>query len=87
MKPHNQTPTLPDKVLAEIIRPKGKVNWHEDLVTQKDLAKRWKISEATLERDRSLGKGCRYIKIGHLVRYRLVDVEAYENECTVETGK
>ena len=59
----------------------------EGFITQSELANRWRISEATLERDRSLNKGCRYIKIGHLVRYRLVDIEAYENECTVETSK
>jgi len=59
----------------------------EGLITQSELANRWRISEATLERDRSLNKGCRYVKIGHSIRYRLADVEAYENECTVETSK
>jgi hypothetical protein len=56
----------------------------EQLMTQEEVAFRWKISEATLERDRTMKKGCRYMKIGGLIRYRLSDVEAYENECTVD---
>jgi len=44
----------------------------------------WKISEATLERDRSLKKGCRYLKLGGLIRYRIQDVLDYEEACTHE---
>lgn len=56
----------------------------EQLMTQEELAYRWKISEATLERDRSLKQGVRYIKIGGLIRYRLSDIIAHENDHTVE---
>lgn len=56
----------------------------EQLLTQEELAFRWKISEATLERDRSLKQGVRYIKIGGLIRYRFDDIIAHENDNTVE---
>lgn len=54
-------------------------------ITQVELANRWRISEATLERDRSLKKGVRYMKIGGLIRYRFMDVLAYENSRMHET--
>lgn len=57
----------------------------DNIITQEELAARWQISEATLERDRSLRQGCRYMKIGGLIRYRMSDVLAYEDDCTVET--
>jgi len=56
----------------------------EQLMTQEELAFRWKISEATLERDRSLKQGCRYLKIGGLIRYKMQDVLEYEDACTYE---
>jgi len=59
----------------------------EQLITQEELAFRWKISEATLERDRSLKKGVRYMKIGGLIRYRLEDIINYENACMREPEK
>lgn len=54
-------------------------------VDQEYLERRWGVSGATLERDRSMKKGCTYFKIGGLIRYRLSDIEAYENKCLVET--
>jgi hypothetical protein len=54
-------------------------------ITQVELASRWRISEATLERDRSLKKGVRYMKLGGAIRYRLEDVIAYEDSRTHET--
>jgi hypothetical protein len=48
------------------------------LLTQSDLAQRWKISPRTLERWRYLKRGPRFIKVGGRVRYRLSDVEAFE---------
>ena len=56
----------------------------EQLLTQEEVAFRWKISEATLERDRSLKQGVRYLKIGGLIRYRLQDVLSYEDSCIHE---
>lgn len=50
------------------------------ILSQDELAKRWKISPRTLERWRWQNEGVKYIKIGRHVRYRLDDVEKYENE-------
>ena len=57
----------------------------DKLITQEQLAERWLLSEATLERDRSLKQGVKYLKLGGLIRYRLQDVLDYEQQCTVET--
>jgi len=50
-------------------------------LTQLELAERWRISEATLERWRSEGLGPQYLKLHGRVLYRLVDIEAYEEAC------
>ena len=47
---------------------------------QRDLARRWSLSERTLERWRWLGEGPRFLKLGGRVLYRLEDVEAFEAE-------
>jgi hypothetical protein len=57
----------------------------EQLMTQEELAHRWQISEATLERNRSMKQGVKFLKIGGLIRYKLSDVLAYEGQSTVET--
>ena len=47
-------------------------------LNQRELADRWDVSDATLERWRSEGIGPVYLKLqGHVV-YRLEDIEAYE---------
>lgn len=46
------------------------------LMNQKELAERWCVAEATLERWRSIGAGPPYLKLVSQVRYRLSDVEA-----------
>ncbi len=43
----------------------------DDLLTQKQLARRWALSERTLERWRCTGLGPVYIKLGYPVRYRM----------------
>jgi predicted site-specific integrase-resolvase len=48
---------------------------------QRALAKRWDVSEATLERWRSEGIGPIFLKLQGRVLYRLVDIEAYEESC------
>jgi hypothetical protein len=48
------------------------------LMNQKELAERWCVAEATLERWRSIGAGPPYLKLVSQVRYRLSDVEAFE---------
>jgi len=49
-------------------------------MTQAELAERWKISEATLERWRTEAGGPVFLKLGAQVRYRVRDVEAFEAE-------
>lgn len=48
---------------------------------QKQLATRWAISEASLERWRCEGIGPAYLKLKGVVRYRLCDIESYEESC------
>jgi hypothetical protein len=50
------------------------------MLTPADLAQRWQVPARTLGQWRYEGRGPAYVKIGGAVRYRLVDVEAYENE-------
>lgn len=50
----------------------------DKMITQKELAERWSLAEATLERWRSIGVGPHYVKLMSRVRYRLSDVEAFE---------
>ena len=47
-------------------------------IKQKQLAVRWDLSEATLERWRSEGIGPVYLKLHGRVLYRVEDVEAFE---------
>lgn len=47
-------------------------------LNQSQLADRWDVSEATLERWRSEGIGPVYLKLRGHVLYRLEDVESYE---------
>jgi hypothetical protein len=49
-------------------------------LTQVDLARRWRISEKTLERWRWLKKGPPYIRIGGRVAYRAEDIVIFEME-------
>jgi hypothetical protein len=56
-------------------------------ITQEILAHRWLISTATLERNRLLKQGPKYLKIGGLIRYRLSDILDYENSCELITER
>lgn len=47
----------------------------------RQLAERWHLSEASLERWRSAGIGPVYLKLQGRVLYRLEDIEAYEADC------
>jgi len=60
------------------------MNEREQLMTQEELAFRWQVSEATLERNRSMKQGVKFLRIGGLIRYRMSDVLAYEEQSTVE---
>ncbi len=68
------TPVAPDK-------PYGKgITMERRCMTQTELAERWQISEATLERWRTEAGGPLFLKLGNQVRYRVQDVEAFEAE-------
>ncbi len=46
----------------------------EELLTGQEYARVRRCSVRTIERERSTGGGCRYIKIGRAVRYKRRDV-------------
>ena len=48
-----------------------------DLIDEVALAIRLGVSRSTLQSWRYAGRGPRFIKLGRLVRYRNVDVDAY----------
>ena len=50
----------------------------EVLLTESQLAARWQITIKKLQADRWKGVGVPYVKIGRLVRYSPVEVDAYE---------
>ena len=52
----------------------------KEFFNQIDLSRRWGISTRTLEQWRWRGEGPKFIKIGGSVRYRVEDVEAYEQQ-------
>ena len=56
-------------------------------INQKQLAARWCISEATLERWRSEGIGPKFLKRCGRVIYRRVDIDAYEESCLATSTK
>jgi len=56
-------------------------------LNQKQLAARWHLSEATLERWRSEGIGPKFMKLKGRVLYRQVDIEAYEESCLATSTK
>ena len=56
-------------------------------LNQKQLAARWHISEACLERWRSEGIGPKFLKLFGRVLYRQGDIEAYEESCLPTSTK
>ena len=56
-------------------------------INQKQLAGRWHLSEASLERWRSEGIGPKFMKLKGRVLYRQVDIEAYEESCLATSTK
>ncbi len=54
-------------------------------LTQTQLAKRWSVSKASLERWRSQGIGPVFLKLHGRVLYRLCDIEQYEESCLSST--
>ena len=56
-------------------------------LNQQQLAARWHLSEACLERWRSEGIGPTFMKLKGRVLYRQVDIEAYEESCLATSTK
>lgn len=54
---------------------------------QKELADRWRVSEASLERWRTEGIGPKFLKLCGRVLYRQVDIEAFEESCLSTSTK
>ena len=48
-----------------------------DLIDEVALAMRLGVSRSTLQSWRYAGRGPRFIKLGRLIRYRTIDVDAY----------
>jgi predicted DNA-binding transcriptional regulator AlpA len=49
-------------------------------ISQNELAQRWQISESTLVRWRTQRIGPSFMKLGGQVRYRLMDITAFEDQ-------
>jgi predicted DNA-binding transcriptional regulator AlpA len=49
-------------------------------LNQAELAERWRLSERTIEKWRSTGRGPQHLKLGRRVVYRLEDIERFEIE-------
>jgi hypothetical protein len=49
-----------------------------EVLSQRELAQRWRISPRTLERWRCLGQGPAFLKLGRRIAYRVADIEAFE---------
>ncbi len=65
---------------------------HEDnhpsaLLSERDLARRWRRSTRTLQRWRSAGYGAAYLVIGSSVYYRVADVLAFEARQRRDAGQ
>lgn len=46
----------------------------DDLLTGREYAQARRCSERTVERERTKGTGCKFIKLGRSVRYRRRDI-------------
>jgi len=49
----------------------------DELLTTEQLAAEWNVPPSRLNKERLVGGGCPYIKLGHLVRYRRKDARLY----------
>lgn len=56
----------------------------QKLLTPEDLADRWNLTETTLSQWRWNGRGPRYIKMGKGIRYRLSEIERFEDQHTCQ---
>ena len=51
---------------------------NEQLLTRRDLAERWQVSERHILKLHSRGKAPEYLRIGGVIRYKLSAIEEYE---------
>lgn len=49
----------------------------DELLTTEQLATEWNVPPSRLHKERVVGGGCPYVKLGHLVRYRRRDARLY----------
>lgn len=56
------------------------------LLTEQELARRWDITTRTLFNWRRDGKGPPFVMVGKRRRYRLSDIEAYEEQMLQKPG-
>lgn len=54
-------------------------------LNERELATRWGVAPGSLANERSAGRGCPFVRIGSRVRYRLSDVEQFEERGFVRT--
>lgn len=59
---------------------------NNNYLTEKDLAKRWRLSTATLQRWRRDNMGPSYIKMG-CIRYDMKSVEEFENSKKIKQSR
>ncbi len=58
---------------------------NEQLLTDEQLAKRWQCHRQTLIRWRSKGRGPKFVKISNQIRYKLSDIQEFEQQNTITT--
>ncbi|GID98565.1 DNA-binding protein [Amorphoplanes digitatis] len=56
---------------------------HTTHLTPAHLALRWSVTAGHLANQRSAGIGPTYLKLGGRILYRLIDIEAYEEQALV----
>jgi len=54
-----------------------------ELLSEKEVEETYKINTRTLQRERSIGTGIPYVKLGKRVRYKKGDVEKYITKHTI----
>jgi len=59
----------------------------EALLTEQDVARLLHRKLRTIQKDRLLGRGPRYLKIGRSVRYRPTDIAAFLQACPARAGQ
>lgn len=57
----------------------GREKEYQELLRERELAARWKLSTRTLQRWRNDGSGPAYILIGGAIRYRMEDILDFED--------